>query len=81
MSKIGLHLKYKKETGKDRPEVETEEPVVSINEDCEITEVEQSQEVIDYVEWLEEAVDSILSINEELLDQLRNKPTSVTIEK
>ena len=86
MIKINLHLKYKKETGKDRPDVSITERVAQLDEeDKEDVGIKisqsQAQEVIDYVEWLEEAVDSILSINEELLDQLRNKPTSVTIEK
>lgn len=81
MNKTDLHLKYRNETGKDRPEVTTEEPLVSMNKDCEIIEVEQSQEIINYVEWLEEAVDSVLSVNEKLLDQLRTKPKKITIKE
>jgi hypothetical protein len=83
MSKIDLHLKYRKETGKPRP-VEIDGLYIE-NEEMEDMEpqeivIQKVEDLREYIDWLEEIVNSILMVPD-LADKLRYNPPKEIIIK
>lgn len=67
MSKIDLHLKYKSETGLNREDPDT---IDGLNDNQ-----------IEYIKWLEDIAQSVIDINPKFIDDLRNQPRSLIVDK
>lgn len=64
MNKIELHLRYKKETGCDREDPDT---------------MDLSKEERAYIEWLEGIVQSVIDVDSEFVQTLRDKPRQIIV--
>ena len=81
MSKIKLHLAYKNETGNSRPVelncINDIDPLEMAGMSSEEVMEIKLNEIIDYIEWLEGIAESIINIDPNLIQILKNKPQNI----